>query len=64
MSITKSKFRNGIGLRKLGGIEVPKELHRKLAKKAREKGLTGERKDAYVYGTMNKIEKKLRRKKQ
>ena len=42
---------------------MPKELHRKLARKAREKGLAGERKDAYVYGTMNKIEKKLRRKK-
>ena len=60
----RKKLQNRIGLRKLGRIEVPKELHRKLARKAREKGLAGERKDAYVYGTMNKIEKKLRRKKQ
>lgn len=38
--------------------ELPKELHDKLAKTASKKGLKGERKDAYIYGTMKKIEKK------
>lgn len=37
---------------------MPKELHQKLEKQARKKGYTGERKDAYVYGTMHKIESK------
>lgn len=36
---------------------MPKELHRKLALQARKQGLKGERRDAYVYGTMAKIEK-------
>lgn len=35
---------------------MPKWLHDRLNKQARKKGLTRERKDAYVYGTMNKIE--------
>ena len=34
--------------------EMPKELERKLKKTAREKGLTGDRRDAYVYGTLRK----------
>jgi len=34
---------------------MPKKLHRKLAKTARKKGLTGKRKKAYIYGTMSKI---------
>jgi hypothetical protein len=37
---------------------MPKELHRKLEKQARKKGLKGERKDRYVYGTLNKLKKK------
>lgn len=37
---------------------MPKALHDKLAREARKKGLTGDRKDAYVYGTMAKIEGK------
>ena len=37
---------------------MPKALHDKLAREATKKGLTGKRKDAYVYGTMNKVEKK------
>jgi hypothetical protein len=36
---------------------MPKELENKLKAEASKKGLTGERRDAYVYGTMNKIEK-------
>lgn len=33
---------------------MPKELERKLMAEAAEKGYTGRRKDAYVYGTMSK----------
>ena len=33
---------------------MPKKLERELIKEANKKGLTGERKDAYVYGTMRK----------
>lgn len=41
---------------------MPKKVHRKLSKQAKKKGLTGERKNAYVYGTLDKIEKKKRKK--
>jgi hypothetical protein len=34
---------------------MPKKEHARLARAARKKGLTGERRDAYVYGTLNKI---------
>ena len=37
---------------------MPKALHDRLARQASKKGLSGKRADAYVYGTMNKIEKK------
>lgn len=40
---------------------MPKKLHDKLAREAKKKGLTGKRKDAYVYGTLNKIEKKKKK---
>jgi len=42
---------------------MPKKLHAELEKRAREMGLTGERKDAYVYGTMQKVEKDMPNKK-
>jgi hypothetical protein len=35
---------------------MPKEMHRSLEARARKMGLKGERKDAYVYGTMRKVE--------
>ena len=35
---------------------MPKALHDKLAREGRKKGLTGKRLDAYIYGTLNKIE--------
>lgn len=35
---------------------MPKALHRKLARKATAKGLKGERRDAYIYGTLYKVE--------
>jgi hypothetical protein len=34
---------------------MPKALEKKLAKQAAKKGLTGARKNAYVYGTMQKV---------
>jgi len=37
---------------------MPKKLEKKLIAEAKKKGLTGNRKDAYVYGTIQKIEKK------
>ena len=37
---------------------MPKKIHNQLNKQASKKGLTGKRKDAYVYGTLQKIEKK------
>jgi hypothetical protein len=33
---------------------VPKKLERELVKEAIKKRLTGEKKDAYVYGTLRK----------
>lgn len=33
---------------------MPKVMERKLKRKATKKGLKGERKDAYVYGTLRK----------
>lgn len=44
---------------------MPKKMHNMLKKQARKKGLKGERADAYIYGTMNEIEKagKKKRKK-
>lgn len=41
---------------------MPKKMHDALERSARKKGLKGERKDAYVYGTMAKAKKKTRRK--
>lgn len=37
---------------------MPKKLHRKLLLTGKKQGLKGERLDAYVYGTMRKIEAK------
>lgn len=36
---------------------MPKKIEERLKREARKKGLTGERFDRYVYGTLNKIEK-------
>lgn len=41
---------------------MPKNIENALKKLAKKKGLTGKRKDAYVYGTMNKIEKLSKKK--
>ena len=37
---------------------MPEKVHRELAAEARAKGLTGKRYNAYVYGTLAKIEKR------
>ena len=38
---------------------MPEKIHRALLAMAKKKKLKGKRKDAYVYGTMAKIEKKM-----
>lgn len=37
---------------------MPEKLHRELTAQARKKGLSGPRRDAYVFGTMNRIKKR------
>lgn len=41
---------------------MPKKIEKMLKKSAKKKGLKGNRADAYVYGTMNKIEKARKKK--
>ena len=36
---------------------MPKKMEQSLMRRAAEMGLKGERKDAYVYGTLAKVEK-------
>jgi hypothetical protein len=40
---------------------MPKELKKKLRKRARAKGLKGEAIDDYVYGTLENIKKKKKK---
>ncbi|MDY0389252.1 MAG: hypothetical protein RBT65_19450 [Methanolobus sp.] len=42
---------------------MPKKIHRQLTRTANKKGLKGKRKDAYVYGTLAKIDKRKKKKK-
>lgn len=42
---------------------MPKKIERKLVREARKKGLTGKRKDAYVFGTLRRLGWKPRREK-
>ena len=37
---------------------MPEKLHRELSRRAGKLGLTGDRRGAYVFGTINKIEKR------
>jgi hypothetical protein len=37
---------------------MPKAMHEALKKEAEKKGLSGKRKAAYIYGTINKWKKK------
>ena len=39
---------------------MPKKVHKKLASAAKKKGLKGERKKAYIYGTLSKLDKRRR----
>ena len=41
---------------------MPKKIEKALAKSAKKKGLKGKRKNAYIYGTLNKIESKSSKK--
>lgn len=40
---------------------MPKQAHQALERQAKKKGLTGERKDRYVYGTLQKMEPKKKK---
>lgn len=42
---------------------MPKKMEEKLKREAKKKGLKGERRDAYVYGTLRKIGWKPKREK-
>jgi hypothetical protein len=42
---------------------MPKKMERQLKREARKKGLSGERADAYVYGTLRKTGWKPKREK-
>jgi hypothetical protein len=42
---------------------MPKKAHRALARSASKKGLTGKRRNAYIYGTLARIEKARKRRK-
>lgn len=44
-------------------VTMPKKLERELEKEADKKGLTGEARDAYIYGTMRKTGWKPKREK-
>lgn len=39
---------------------MPERMHRALSAQAKKKGLKGERRDAYVYGTMQKATRQKR----
>jgi len=55
-----------VSVQKIAILVVPKELKKRLKKQAKKLKLGKKRTDAYVYGTMQKIEKnrkKSRRKK-
>ena len=41
---------------------MPEKLHKQLEARANDLGLTGERRQAYIYGTMKKIKKKRKNK--
>jgi hypothetical protein len=41
---------------------MPKKIEKKLENEADKKGLKGTRRNRYVYGTLNKIESKSKRK--
>ena len=42
---------------------MPKAMHDKLAAQASKQGMMGDKRAAYIYGTMNKMKKKPKKKK-
>ena len=40
---------------------MPKALHDKLDRQATKKGYKGRRKDSYVFGTLQRVEKELKK---
>lgn len=42
---------------------MPKKAHEALNRQARKKGMTGDRKDRYVYGALQKVERVKKAKK-
>lgn len=42
---------------------MPKALHDKLAKQAKKEGYTGRRRESYIYGTLQKVEEELKKRK-
>ena len=42
---------------------MPKKAHAALKKSAKKKGLTGDRRNAFIYGTLNKKAKSTKKKK-
>lgn len=43
---------------------MPKELHKELEERADAKGLTGEDREQYIFGTLQKVENQRKRKRQ
>lgn len=43
---------------------MPKELHEELKQRADKKGLTGEDRENYIFGTLQKVENQRKRKRQ
>jgi len=37
---------------------MPKKIHQKLSRQATKKGLKGKRRQAYIYGTLRKVERR------
>lgn len=43
------------------GDHMPKALHDRLAREANKKGLTGSRRNAYIYGVLRRIDKRKKK---
>ena len=41
---------------------MPKRLHEALEREAKKRGLTGERRKAFIFGTLNKAKKRAKTK--
>jgi hypothetical protein len=61
--ITSARWVRPPCLLPMKGMAMPKKLERALKKEAEEKGLKGDKADAYVYGTLRKTGWKPKREK-